>query len=91
MKPMYTEAVTFYFLPSIAQSVRFKFLEGLSKDLESAIDITIQTENPGFSVELEKSGKAKIVIWHPWKAATLYGNIDAGIAPGIITKHRKNS
>ncbi len=88
---MYTEIATFYFLPSIPQSARFGFLEKISKDLEAAIETTIKTDNPGFSVEIEKGGKTKIIIWHPWKASTLYKSIDAGIKLGLISMSKQKS
>ena len=88
---MYTEVATFYFLPTIPQSARLGFLEKISKDLEVATEATMKTESPGFSVELDKSGKAKIVIWHPWKASTLYKSIDAGVELGLISMSKQKS
>jgi hypothetical protein len=63
---------------NLPQSARFRFLEGIAAALERTVSLNSEIENPGFSLELDKNGKAKVAIWHPRKGGTLRAQLRAG-------------
>jgi hypothetical protein len=81
---MYTQSVKFEFLSTIPQSARLRFLSGMAEELEQTISENVVTSSHGFSMELDKNGKAQVVIWHPWKSEALFSQLRSGEGKGVI-------
>lgn len=81
---MYTEVATLEFYGTVPQSARLRFLEGVAESLERAVSTAYSTDNPGYSLELAKSGRVRIVIWHPWKANALWPHVISGHAQALF-------
>jgi hypothetical protein len=81
---MYTEIAKFEFNKSLLQSARFSFLESIATALEESVSPNIETDNSGFSLELDRNGKAKVTIWHPWKRDIMWSQLRSGHQIGAI-------
>lgn len=81
---MYTEIAKFEFNKSLPQSARFRFLENMANALEKSVSLNREIDNPGFSLELDKNGKAKVTVWHPWKRNTMLSQLRSGHQIAVI-------
>lgn len=79
---MYNERAKFEFVASIRQSERLRFLVELSNQLERVNELA--SENPGYSIELAKDGRATVDIWHPGKAEVLWQQLREAQQRGLL-------
>jgi hypothetical protein len=81
---MYTEIAKFEFNSALPQSARLSFLASMATALEKSISVSLETDNPGFSLELDKNGVVKATIWQPWKRNTLWSQLRHGQQTAVI-------
>jgi len=73
---MYNQRARLEFFEDVPLSARFRFLAELASHLEQAGRKS--EHSPGFSIELQTNGRAKVDVWQPGKWEALVPQLHAG-------------
>lgn len=88
---MYTQTAKFEFNDALSQSERFNFLASMAAALEKSILPDRHSSNPGFSLELNRSGGVCVTIWHPRKEDAMWSQLKFGHQSGTIKVTQPNN